>query len=308
MLWDTTFTFTEGVNYSVIMTGYARTGATPPLQMVITTDDVAAPGAQVSLRVVNAGAGLGTIDAYTLTGVEPLPGTALATNQAFGSASGYTTMAPGKLSAGITGTGATGPFVALALGPAGVAGTPSANPIAGLSVAGSALTAVLVPPSVVGSTAPQGGRPASRTMQVVERSTDSVTVRTGTVSTLKNRSPARPDSVVGTTGAAPGVAVGDVILVSGTTEAEYNGWHAVLRVGPDSISCAPVDVGDTPQACAATNVIETRHQRFQYRILGTPTTPATGAPVFRIYTATTADFTIPYLLYLADRRPDMTVP
>jgi hypothetical protein len=145
-------------------------------------------------------------------------------------------------------------------------------------------------------------------MQVVARSTDSVTVRTGTISTLKNRSPAAADSVVGTTGAAPGVVAGDVILVSGTTEPEYNGWHVVLRVGPDSISCNPTDAGDTPTACAAPNVIETRHQRFQYRILTAPASPATGTPVFRIYTATTADFTIPYLLYLADRRPAMTVP
>ena len=41
--------------------------------------------------------------------------------------------------------------------PAGVAGTSSADPIAGARVAGSVMTAVLVPPSVVGSAAPQGG-------------------------------------------------------------------------------------------------------------------------------------------------------
>ncbi len=41
--------------------------------------------------------------------------------------------------------------------PRGTAGTTISNPIAGASVAGSVLTAVIVPASVVGSTAPQGG-------------------------------------------------------------------------------------------------------------------------------------------------------
>jgi hypothetical protein len=302
LMWDTTFTFVAGTNYTVVMMGFARTGGVS-LQMVIAPDPAPDPGGQVSLRVINAGTNLGAIDAFTRTQAAAPPGGPLLSNLAFGGIGAYNVMDTARLSVAVAATGATSPLMVATAGPLGVAGTPAAGPIAGLLVPGSVLTAVMVPPSVVGSTAPQGGRPAARTVQVMTRSNDTVTVRSGTSSRLENRSPAGPDSVIGTTGAATAVVTGNHAQVAGAAEAGYNDWQIVLGAA-DSLSCNPVDVTDTPTECKATNVIATTHFRFKFRLAGAPTSPATGTPVYRIYTPTTPqDYTIPYLIYLIDRRP-----
>jgi hypothetical protein len=156
VVWDTTFDFVEGVTYSVIMTGYANPTRGVPLNMVITIDDVTAPAAsQFGLRVINLGTGLGSVDAYSRRGTEVAPGTIFATDVAFGEVGAYGIQATGTdayrlLVAPTTTTTALADIV----GPAGVAGTPSANPIAGTNVAGSVLTAIVVPASVPGTGAP----------------------------------------------------------------------------------------------------------------------------------------------------------
>lgn len=310
-MWDTTFTIVAGTNYTIVMTGFARTGSNPPLRMLIIQDDPTAPAAgQIRLRAVNGGSGLGAIDAFVRRGTEAPPGTSLGTNLAFGAAGAYGALTAGSLT-GIGGTAPSTPAPALfqTAGPPGVAGNSTANPIGGLFVAGSVLTGIVVPPSVVGSGAPQGGSPASKAVQTVTRSSDTVTVLSGTISRLVNRSPAAADSTVATTGtgASTGVLAGDVVRVSGAGEAEYNGWQ--VAIGPaDSLACAPTNAGDTATRCAATNAIATTFFRFKFRLTGTPTSPATGTPVYRIYLPTTADFTQPAVLYLVDRRPPMTVP
>ena len=78
-----------------------------------------------------------------------------------------------------------------------------------------------------------------------------------------------PDSTVATTGtgAATGVVRFDNVLVTGATQPEYNGWQAVIQLA-DSLSCAPVNVGDTSTKCAATNAVATTRYRFRYRISG----------------------------------------
>jgi hypothetical protein len=139
----------------------------------------------------------------------------------------------------------------------------------------------------------------------VSRSNDTVTVQSGSVSVLTNRSPAKPDSTVGTTGTGTttGVVAGDIILMSGATQPEYNVWQAVTQVA-DSLSCAPTDPKDTATKCAAANAVATTRFRLRSRIAGAPASPATGTPVYRIYTAsTTSDYTIPSVIYLIDRRP-----
>jgi hypothetical protein len=156
VVWDTTFDFVEGVTYSVIMTGYANPTRGVPLNRVITIDDVTAPAAsQFGLRVINLGTGLGSVDAYSRRGTEVAPGTIFATDVAFGEVGAYGIQATGTdayrlLVAPTTTTTALADIV----GPAGVAGTPSANPIAGTNVAGSVLTAIVVPASVPGTGAP----------------------------------------------------------------------------------------------------------------------------------------------------------
>lgn len=308
-MWDTTFTFVAGTNYTVVMTGFARSASTPAMQMQIIQDDPTAPAAgQIRLRAINLGS-VGAIDAFVRSGTEAPPGVSLGTNLGFGTASAYGAFAAGSLTGiGATATGTPVPALFQTAGPPGEAGTPSVNPIGGLLVAGSVLTGIVVPPSVVGSGAPQGGRPAARAVETVTRSNDTVTVQSGSISRLVNRSPAGADSTVATTGtgASTGVVAGDVVHVSGATQPEYNEWQ--VAIGPaNALSCAPTDPADTATQCAATNAIATTFFRFKYRIMGTPTSPATGTPVYRIYLPTTADFTNPAVLYLVDRRPPMTV-
>jgi hypothetical protein len=153
LVWDTTFAFTEGVNYSVIMTGYANPTRGVPLTMVIMTDDASAPPAgSFGLRVINFGSGLGSLDTYTRRGTTAAPGTIYETDVTFGEAGTYGVQATGTDAFRVL-VAPTGTTTALAdiVGPAGVAGTPSANPIAGTNVEGSVLTAIVVPASVLGT-------------------------------------------------------------------------------------------------------------------------------------------------------------
>ena len=183
-------------------------------------------------------------------------------------------------------------------------------PIAGSLVPGSVLTAVIVPRSVAGSTAPQGGRPTAKATEVLTRSNDTVTVQSGSIMILTNRSGGKADSTLAQTGthASTGVSVTDNVLVTGANEPEYNGWQIVIQLA-DSLSCNPVNAGDTRTKCAAANDTATTRFRFRYLITGAPTSPATGTIVYRIYPpATASDYTIPFLFYLVDQRPPNTVP
>ncbi len=157
VVWDTTFAFVASTNYTVAITGFARAAGGVPLQMLITDDPAADPGAgQIALRVINAGSALGAVDAFTRrTGAAP--GTPLLTGLAFGGIGTYTAFAADTPTMRTAVTGAGGaPTHADVLGPPGVAGTPAANPIAGTNVAGSVLTAVFLPAAVAGSQAPAG--------------------------------------------------------------------------------------------------------------------------------------------------------
>ena len=153
MVWDTTFAFAEGINYSVIMTGYANPTRGVPLSMVITTDDATAPPAgSFGLRVINFGSGLGSVDAYTRPRTTAAPGTLFTTDVAFGEVGAYGVQATetDTVRMFIAPTGTTTQLTDVA-GPLGVVGTTSANPIAGTRVEGSVLTAIVVPASVAGT-------------------------------------------------------------------------------------------------------------------------------------------------------------
>jgi hypothetical protein len=176
-VWDTTFTFVAGTNYTVVMTGFARTASAPALGMQIIQDDPSAPpAAQIRLRAINLGSGLGAIDAFWRRTAAPAPGTGFGTNLAFGGASAYAPLDTAALQVAATATGTTTPTLADVVGPPGVAGTPAANPIAGTRVAGSVLTAFLLPASVAGSAAPQGGAFAAPTILYVADRRPSMTV------------------------------------------------------------------------------------------------------------------------------------
>jgi hypothetical protein len=164
VLTDMTFDFTAQTDYTFIHMGFARTGQTPAREVRVIPDNGADPGAlNVGFRVIHAGAGLGNVDvnlirhrADTLT----LPVTPLVANVAYGAASAYVTVAADAVAADslrvvVTAAGTTTPILANVALPTGQAGTTSVNPIPGARVVGSVMTAVVVPRSVAGSTAPQ---------------------------------------------------------------------------------------------------------------------------------------------------------
>jgi len=337
---DTTFTFEADQNYDFILNGFSRPGHVPARQAMIAPTPpppTVGPG-QFAMRVVNfAPSWAGATPALTDTTVRPdaffllgngaLPaGTPHAVDVGYLASSGYTVLSTGSYRLALTVTGTTGPAMVQVHVPLGQAATPAEGPIAGSLAEGSVLTAVIVPRSVVGSAAPQGGTPAAKATESITRSNDTVTVQSGTRTVRANRPDttvtdtvisnggkdtvitqrpvrSRPDSVLATTGTATGTAPGDIVLVTDATELEYNGWQGVLAAA-DSLSCNPVDAGDTATKCKRTNAIATTRLRFTYRTASTPASPATGTPVYRVYTRSSAqDFTIPSVLYLVDRRP-----
>ena len=325
---DTTLTFIANEAYSFYIAGFARTGMSPSVRAVLTPATVPAVGAgQFAIRVLNLAPSLAgattpdttvAVDAWIKPVTTVATGTPEVTNLPFGTISPYVVLDTGRYSVALTAT-TTGaaPFVAAPVLP-GTRGTPSVDAIGGSIVGGTVLTAVIMPRSVPASKAPQGGLPSAQgtDTSVAEASRrmflsgDTVTVQSGSVNVLVNRGGTLADSTVGGTGrrAATGVARGDVVFVSGATQPEYNGWQAVLAVA-DSLSCAPVDAGDTATRCNAANAIATTRFRFRYKIATTPVSPATGTPVYRIYPPiSTSDFTKPYVLFMVDKRPPSTTP
>jgi len=343
-LLDTTFTFADNQPYSFWLTGFARPGSAHPLQAVIANLTPATPGAgQFAIRVLNLAPSLaGSVRAIADTTANPdvfilgrdslAAGAPTIANVAYGSASAYVNLDTGSYRLALTATGTADPAVVQAGIPPGVPGASGGTPgVAGSRISGSVLTAIIVPRSVPGSAALQT-RPgslrtdtsASQASQKVTRSNDTVTVQVGSITILTNRRVSSGGKVVGAadstlsrtgTGASAGVTPGSVILVSGATETEYNGWQEVLSVA-DTLLCSPPDAGDvvtgTNRKCAApadTTVVSADTARtifrFRYRIVGAPATPGTGPVVYRLYPAnyTAADFATPQIIFIVDKRP-----
>ncbi len=340
VLLDTTFSFVEEQPYSFYLTGFARPGATTPLRAMITNLALPTPGTgQFGLRVLNLAPSLaGSIraiadtaaaaDAFVLARNVLPSGAPSIANVAFGAASAYLNLDTGSYRLALTTTGATDPTVVQAVIPPGTASSPGTPPIAGSRIGGSVLTAIIVPRSVPASAAPQT-RPtslrtdtsASQASTRITRSGDTVTVQVGSIRILTNRRVAggatRPDSTLSRTGtaASAGVTAGGLILVSGATQTEYNGWQEVLSVA-DTLICSPPDPGDvvtgTNRRCAppADTTVASADTartifRFRYRIVGAPASPGSGTVVYRLYPAayTAADFATPQIIFVVDKRP-----
>jgi hypothetical protein len=155
--------------YTYILWGYSRPGSTPAMRVTRITDDPADPGAQVAVRVINACvAGLcgssadGTVDARVFTTAQTIAAPAAtfaATPQL--TVSAYTSIATGtytfdfRPAGGVT----TGAALASGTGPAGIAQTVDLEAVPGTTIAGSAVTALLVPRSLAGSTATSATTP-----------------------------------------------------------------------------------------------------------------------------------------------------
>ena len=306
VMFDTTFTFTQGAKYTMYLYGSART---PPLRAVIVQDTVNSTGTPtgVNVRLLNLapdltgnpGAVVGAagyhVDARVAltTSAVPIPGAATFANVGFGDITPYASMA---VTAGttvyrmaLTLTGATTPTAFQANLPAGATGNATSNPLAGTAVAGSAITAVIVPRSTPGTQATQGAPAAvSASIDSVLRSNDTVTVvrAIGAATATACGAPV-----------APGVAANDVFNVTGLTQPEYNGSQVAISATAGT-AATNFPTCDTPTPVRG---------RFRYRITGAPVSPATGAASYRIVTGGN-DFTAPFVIFMIDQNPPRTAP
>ena len=161
LITDTTFNFVAGQYYTMLHIGFTRTGQTPARRIVLVNDALPATNTLVSVRAIHAGLGIGAVDVFatalpttTLVGATPA-----FTNVAFQGVTAYANLPVAQFAAQIALTGTTA-SAAAAAAPAGLAGTPAADPVAGATVAGSVLTAIAFPASVVGSPAAAAAAPS----------------------------------------------------------------------------------------------------------------------------------------------------
>lgn len=147
---DTTVTFEAGKNYTAILWGAARAGA---MKLRVFEDNPADPGANVALRVINAGDVAIEVRQYPQGGTAPA--TATWASVAPLAVSTFVNAAPGNIMYNVRTAGtATNLFAdLLALQGAPKAADLEANP--GTTVAGSAVTLVVFPRSTAGARTPQ---------------------------------------------------------------------------------------------------------------------------------------------------------
>jgi hypothetical protein len=159
ILGEATHSFEAGKYYTVIVSGFARPGASPQRTVRIIEDPVPTPGGNVALRAMHAGAGIANVDIYlTPTTTSAISGAPAIAGLGFGATSAYATLPPAAFAVRVTAAGSTTPLISAAA-PAGVAGTSTVNPIGGATVAGSVMTAVAFPASVAGSRAAASANP-----------------------------------------------------------------------------------------------------------------------------------------------------
>jgi len=171
---ESNLALTAGSNYTVIHAGFARTGGTPARAVLVIPDNSPQPATgQIALRVINAGAGVagGSVDVWFVrhpvvptSPIDSLPDARSVAAVAYGTASTYASVpmdvaVTDSVRIVVTAAGTKTPILATIKAPAGLAAqtAPPADAIAGSRVSGSVVTAVIVPASVAGSQAPQGG-------------------------------------------------------------------------------------------------------------------------------------------------------
>jgi hypothetical protein len=171
---DTIYTFEQGKNYTAFMFGYTdgANGTPSPVRMLITEDVVPSLAAnKVGVRLLHLAPTIapnpeGLVDAWVVptAAAAPLGGSATFANRAFGDISAYValdTSASTGYKVAVTATGTNTPILFSANMLTGRRGNASlcvtspgdADPTPGSYVAGTAMTAVVVPRSVAGSPA-----------------------------------------------------------------------------------------------------------------------------------------------------------
>ena len=336
-LLDTTYTFAADQPYFFYLSGRARAGGARAT--ITTLAPPTPPAGQFAIRFLNLAPSLaGSVRAIPDTSAAPdifitarkarPTGAPAVAGLAYGTMSPYVMVDTGSYRIELLAPGSTDPAIVQTMIPPGTVASAGTPAIAGSSVAGSVLTAVIVARSDPTSKAPQTRPTSQRTdTSVAEASRritlggDTVTVQVGSITILTNRHSStgatRADTTIARTGTAgsSGVTAGGVVLVSGATQLEYNGWQEVLSV-VDTLICNPSDPADivtgnnrrcAPPAdttVASADTALTRF-RFRYRIVGAPATPGSGTVVYRQYPPvyTAPDFATPQINFMVDKRP-----
>jgi hypothetical protein len=155
VLVDTVLALQAGVHYTLIHAGFARAGQTPAAKFIVLQDQLPSPPAgQIAVRVINLGAGLGSLDVFaTAASTDPLPTTPMIANAAFVAPTSYVNM-PVSATLSLRAT-AAGARTALMTGtaPVGEPAKGGLDPVPGSSIAGSVFTVYLFPSTVSGSKA-----------------------------------------------------------------------------------------------------------------------------------------------------------
>jgi hypothetical protein len=158
LLAEVTKDFEAGKYYTILFTGYARTGSKT---VKIIEDVIPSPGSNIAIRILNANTGLGSMDAYKTAAVgDPIAGAATFASVAEQAYSAYVTAAPGAFAIRATAAGVPATIHGSGAAPSGTAGTTSADPIGGATVAGTVMTAMVFPASVTGSMAAASTTPS----------------------------------------------------------------------------------------------------------------------------------------------------
>jgi len=149
VLKDTVVSLEPGKNYTALLQGSARSGATPPMGLTFVEDNPPDPGAQVAIRVINATGNPIDVRQYPV-------GSAVPTAVAFASiapltSSPYLTVPASRLRLNIQRAGGPASEPIDVLAPAGTPGQVAIDPIPGTNVPGSVITAIVFPARVVGS-------------------------------------------------------------------------------------------------------------------------------------------------------------
>ena len=161
VLKDSTLTIEAGHNYTVLLWGNARSAGADKMKLTVIDENVADPGAQVALRVINTTGS--AIDARKYLSTATPPAAADWANLGAYTVSSYQLVAPGTFKFNIQPAGGgtalfTDPQAlvgAPASSSAGAAGKIDTDALPGTSVAGSAITLIVFPRSVAGSRTPQ---------------------------------------------------------------------------------------------------------------------------------------------------------
>ena len=287
-LLDTTFTFAESQPYFFYLRGQTRAGTFGA--SIVSLAPPTPPAGQFAIRFLNlapsvAGAIRGAPDTAAAPDIFITRRNALASGApavaglAFGAMSPYVLVDTGAYRVQLLAPGATDPVMVQATIPPGTAASPGTPAIAGSRISGSVLTAVIVPRSNPDTLNPVlHSRPSSQRTDTsvseasrrITRNGDTVTVQVGSITVLTNRrsssGAARADSTIartGTGGASP-VSAGQVILVTGAAQTEYNGWQEVLSVA-DTLICSPADPADVVTDFAQAPELDGDAWRLDYR-------------------------------------------